>query len=76
MAELCFAQVVAVYAAFIIGKFCALEFFVIALSDVEYFWYACSCSHVPESVLVWSPPVRALLLGVGPDAVLLSDVAM
>lgn len=76
MAELCFAQVFAVYAALIKGNFFAIEFSVIAFSVVEYFLYACSCSHVPESVLAGSSPMRALLLGLGPDAVLLSDVAM
>ena len=63
MAEQCLAQVFAKYAALIKGKFFEFEFFVIAFSDVEYFLYACSCSHVPESVLVGSSPVRALLLG-------------
>ena len=76
MAELCLAQFFAVYAALIKGKFFAFEFFVIAFSDVEYFLYACSCSYIPESVLAGSSPVRALLLGLGPDTVLLSDVAM
>ena len=71
----CFAHVVAVKAALIIGNFSAFEFFVKAFSEVEYFLYACSCSHVPESVLESVSPTRALLLGFGPDALSASVVA-
>ena len=74
-AELCFAHVVAVKAALIIGNFSAFEFFVKAFSEVEYFLYACSCSHVPESVLESVSPTRALLLGFGPDVLSASVVA-
>ena len=70
-AELCLA----VKAALIIGNFSAFEFFVKAFSEVEYFLYACSCSHVPESVLESVSPTRALLLGFGPDALSASVVA-